>query len=199
MLQLLLFIKHHCSFLWSFVEFCNGSAFAIFFRARFRRVTTEICQNVSSEKFHFRPLVIGDLEQLQEFFAAQPKTSYEYFKPHKFDLKTLKRLERNPAFCMFGTFEGERLTGYSLLRFFCNRQAFAGFLVNEQDRGRGIAKLMGRSMLKICWTCGFRVFATVSRRNTSALASYRAINDFRIIRELPDDYIYIEYMQNGAK
>ena len=58
---------------------------------------------------------------------------------------------------------------------------------------------MGRNMLKICWTCGFRVFATVSRRNTSALASYRAINDFRIIRELPDDYIYIEYMKDGVK
>ncbi len=199
MLKILLIIKHRCSLLWNFVEFCNGLVFAIFFRKRFMKAMAIICRNGSTGQMQFRRLEQKDLKSLCDFFAVQPAASYEYFKPHKFDLKTLKRLERNPAFCMFGVFEGERLAGYSLLRFFCNRQAFAGFLVNEQDRGRGIAKLMGRNMLKICWACGFRVFATVSRRNTSALASYRAINDFRIIRELPDDYIYIEYMQDGAK
>lgn len=58
---------------------------------------------------------------------------------------------------------------------------------------------MGHIMFRIAWQNGFRVFATVSRDNIPALSAYRAINDFKIIQELPDNYIYIEYLQDKEK
>jgi len=54
-------------------------------------------------------------------------------------------------------------------------------------------------MFRIAWTNHFRTFATVSRNNSRALAAYRAINDFKVVKELPDNYIYIEYLKDKVK
>ena len=72
-------------------------------------------------------------------------------------------------------------------------------LVDYNYQGQGIARKMGRAMFRIAWTNHFRTFATVSRNNSRALAAYRAINDFKVVKELPDNYIYIEYLKDKVK
>ena len=200
MIRILLFIKHHLSFLWSIAEWWNGVCFSIAYRNKVSRTAEKICREYSKDDLLFRCVEKADLANLSDFFMAQPEESYRYFKPHAFDEKTLFKLWHNPAFFQLIVTNGNnQIAGYFLIRFFVNRKAFVGFLVGDSFQGRGIAKRMCRIALKICWENNFHTFATVSKDNTKALAAYRRINDFTILKELPDNYIYIEYTPKGMK
>ena len=96
---------------------------------------------------------------------------------------------------MFGVFDKntQDIIGYFMMRFFVNKKCFVGFLVGSNSRGKGIAGQMGKIMLEICWSNNFAALATVSRKNEAALKAYRKLNNFSILKELPDDYIYIRY------
>lgn len=200
MMRLLLFIKHHLGFLWSIAEFGNGLLFRVLFGKKFEESVRSACAEFSGGEITFRPVHDVDIAPLSAFFHSQPDESYRYFRPHAFDERTLRRLWKNPSFFqMLAVTADERIAGYFMIRCFVNRQSFAGFLVGQDFRGRGIAKKMCRIIFKICWPNRFRTFATVSKKNGSALAAYRSINDFKILKELPDDYIYIEYTPEGLK
>lgn len=200
MIRILLFVKHHLAFLWSIAEWCNGQVISIVFNSRISETVKRICAEYSNDDLTFRCAEKEDLSNLSAFFSAQPEESYRYFKPHAFDEKTLLTLLQNPAFFQFvATNKSNQIAGYFLIRFFFNKKAFVGFLVGDAFQGRGIAKTMCRIALKICWENKFRSFATVSKDNARALAAYRRINDFTILKELSDNYIFIEYTQEGMK
>ena len=195
MMRLLLFIKHHMRFLWSIAEWGNGIVFKIFFRRIVCKNIQSACKKFSNGDVVCRPLAEGDLLMLSAFFKSQPEESYLYFKPHGFEIADLRKVYKNPAFVMLGVMDAQqqKLLGYFMMRFFANRKCFVGFLVDAAARGRGIAGLMGKIMLTACWESNFEALATVSKKNEAALKAYRKLNHFSILKELPDDYIYIKY------
>lgn len=194
-MRLLLFIKHRLTFVWAIAEFLNGLLFRLLYRKKILEEACAVCRKYETELFVLRILQPEDLPSLSGFFKKQPSESYTYFKPHGFELPDLRKVCKNPAFLMFGVFNrnsGE-FCGYFMMRFFANKKCFVGFLVDVESRGQGIAGLMGKTMLETCWNNGFAALATVSRKNEAALRAYRKLNNFTILKELPDDYIYIRY------
>lgn len=95
---------------------------------------------------------------------------------------------------MIGAFDKNELVGYCFLRCFFNKQAFRGKIVDVEHQGRGIAKKMGIVMTEICKKMKFRIFATISKDNVKSIASSKAVNEMKIIKELPDNYLYVEYL-----
>lgn len=199
MIKLLLLLKHHFPFIWRWIENINGLLVGYMYEKRVVKTAVSVLSGLPGQQFTYRLIEDKDLPDLCSFFSFQPEEAYRYFQPHDFDLQTLRHLLKNPSFLMMGVFEEKTIIGYFFLRFFLNKHCFTGYLVDCEHQGRGIAKCMGRSMFEIAWSNGFRTFATVSRANTRALSAYRAINDFRIIKNLPDDYIYIEYLRDKVK
>ena len=104
-MRLLLFIKHHLSFIWQIAEFFNGLVFQVIFRKKILASAYAACLEASRQDINFRLIQDDDLRNLSEFFKQQPEESYLYFKPHGFDLKSLQKVKRNPAFMMFGVFD----------------------------------------------------------------------------------------------
>ena len=199
-MRILIFIKHHLTFLWSLAEWFNGLCFSVAYKNKVSETAEMVCEEYSNDVLSFRCVEQADIANLADFFTAQPEESYRYFKPHAFDEKTLHKLWKNSSFSQFIVKTSDnQIAGYFLIRFFVNKKAFVGFLVGDKFQGRGIAKQMCRIALKICWENQFRTFATVSKENTRALATYRRINDFTVLKELSDNYIYIEYTRNGMK
>lgn len=200
MMRFLLYIKHHLGFIWKAVEMLNGFLFSLLWGRKLQAAADEVCRAYSNEQFSYMPATAGDLATLSDFFVRQPEESYRYFKPHAFDEKTLRSLYANPSFFqLLVKDQAGAIAGYFLIRFFVNRQAFVGYLVGKDYQGRGIAKTMCLITFKICWDHGFRTFATVSKENKRALAVYRHINDFKVIKELADDYLHIEYVKEGME
>lgn len=196
-LRFLLFLKRHFPSVWGIAEWGNGLLFRFTSGRRLEASALRICKRHSDGAWSFRPLESADIPRLAAFFAEQPEESYRYFRPHGFDAKSLKRLWRNPAFLpMLAICPTGEIAGYFMIRFFCNREAFVGFLVGTSFQGRGLAGRMCRITFNICRANHFRAFATVSAKNERALAAYRRVCGIRVVKQLPDDYLCIEYVQN---
>lgn len=193
MIRVLLYIKHHVPFVWLFIEWLNSLIFHILYGKKLRNYVLSLLSNLSSE-YDYRLLEKRDMVYLYDFFLKQPAEAFRFFKPHGFDLLSLQKKNRDKSFIMIGTFRDEDLVGYCFLRCFFNKQAFRGKIVDYRYQGRGIAKQMGFLTTSICQKLGFRLFATISKDNIKSIASSKAVNTVQIIKELPDNYVYVEYL-----
>lgn len=87
-----------------------------------------------------------------------------------------------------------QIVGYVFLRCFFNGKCFRGKMVDYRWRGKGIAVLLGEVSTEIASVLRLRMFGTISKKNAASLYSSQASNDIKIVEELPDDYLYIEYL-----
>lgn len=191
MVKLLIFIKHHFLFIWSFVELINSIFFHILY-GKLKKNAINATLPKEHQDFEYRLLIEDDLDNLTDFFKRQPDKAYEYFKPHAFDIPTLRRKLKDHSFIMMGVFCKGHLVGYFFLRCFFNKKAFRGKIVDFNFQGKGISKQMAVITTGICKMMKFRQFGTVSKDNIASLASTKAVNKVKIINELSDNYIFIE-------
>lgn len=194
MVKLLVYIKHHLSFIWTLIEWCNSVLFALLYGKKLRKILPRLLEEVSSGEYYYKLLGKDDMADLAEFFAHQPAEAYTFFNPHKLDERSLVKKNKDKSFVMIGTYCDDKLVGYSFLRCFFNKQAFRGKIVDVNYQGRGIAKQMGVLTTNICLALGLRLYATISKNNVKSIASSKAVNEVRIVKELEDDYLYVEYL-----
>jgi hypothetical protein len=199
MIKILLFLKKKIPFIWHFIEFINGLIFKTLFYNRINKNASSIIGEFADDKYTYRFLNEHDLDPLQQFFHNQDKEQFTFFKPHDFDIDTLRRLIKNPSFFMFGVFDNDKLVAYFFLRCFINKKSFTGRMVDANYQGQGIAKNMGRILHHIAWDSNFRVFGTASTKNSKSIRSYQAINNFKIIKELDNDFIFFEYLKTEER
>lgn len=191
MVKFLVWLKHHFGFLWALIEKSNSLLFHILWGNKLNN--SSFIYKIDDVEFRVLNQK-DDMQLLASFFARQPKSAFEFFNPHGFDEKSLIKRQKDPAFLMIGCFKNEILVGYCFLRFFFNKKAFRGKIVSQEFQGQGIAKLMGLVTTQICLDMKFRLFATISKSNVKSMASSMAVNEVRVIKELADDYIYVEYL-----
>lgn len=181
------------------MEWVNGILFQWFYFKNIEKSVAESISKYGKNGFRYQKIQEHELEKLCAFFKAQSEETYTYFKPHGFDIKSLKKLFKNRSFFMFGVFDHDQIVGYFMIRFFIHKKATVGFLVDPKQQGKGIAKTMGRIMFDICWNNHFKVYATVSNLNTPALKSYKSINNFVVVKKLTKDYLFIEFRRENEK
>lgn len=193
MVKLLLAIKHRFPFVWFFIEWVNSVVFSFLYGRKLKKIVPDILKDISV-KFNYRVLLEEDMPLLCDFFSNQHADSFRFFKPHNFDLESLYRKNEDKSFLMIGAFSEGELVGYCFLRCFFNKQAFRGKIVASEFQGLGIAKQMGILTTDICRSLNFRLFATISKENVKSIASSKAVNTLHIVKELPDNYLYVEYL-----
>ena len=190
MTAILIFIKHHIPFIWNIIECINSQLFYILYRKRLEFLGDKYSQSKDS----VRILQAEDMVALSEFFNKQPADSFEYFNPHKFDYKSLVKKNKDKSFIMIGVFYNTEIVGYGFLRCFFNGKAFRGKIVDISHQGHGIAKQIGSVLTGMATLMHLRLFATISKDNVKSISSSQAVNKVRILKELPDNYIYVEYL-----
>lgn len=185
------FIKDKCSFLWDVVEWGNASLFALQYREKLKDIP-QILEGISNDTFIIRITEESDANKLEKFFAEQPESAFEFFKPHGFDEKSVLKVLRNKAFMTFVVTEKDEIVGYFFVRSFVNGKCFKGRMVDSCQRNKGIAKLMGIAINEMAMHLGLRIFTTISPDNYASLASTKAVNDIKIVKTLDNGYYYIE-------
>ena len=186
------FIKEKLSFLWDAVEWGNSSLFALQYREKLKDIP-QILEGISNNTFTIRMTEESDAKKLEEFFAEQPESAFEFFKPHGFDEKSVLNVLKNKAFMTFVVTENDEIVGYFFLRAFVNGKCFRGKIVDYRWRNKGIAKQMGIATNLIAEHLKLRMFASISPDNYASLASSKAVNEVKIIKTLENGYYYIEY------
>lgn len=185
------FIKDKCSFLWDAVEWGNAFVFSLQHRKALQGVS-QLLQGISNDTFTIRATEGSDLIDLEKFFAEQPESSFEFFKPHGFDRKSILKILKNKAFQTFLVTKQGKIVGYFFLRSFINGKCFRGRMADYRMRGMGIGKLMAKALEEVAVYEGLRMFASISPENHASLNSAKDVSDIRIIRTLDNGYYYIE-------
>lgn len=197
MVRILLFIKHRLGFVWNLIEYLNGLVFGMLYGKKISSSLNRLFGESNNGSFVYRKLKSADIPALEAFFAAQHSEQFSFFRPHKFDLKSLMRLNRNPSFLMMGVFEQNEIVGYFFLRFFVNKKCFIGRIVDGGHQRQGIARSMNHIMYQTAWQNGFRCLSTISRQNSSIYNFHKADKNFVVLKELPNDYLLVEIKNPG--
>lgn len=193
MYRLVQLVRHKIPFLWSIIEYLNS----IVFRCRYGKelkTIPNLLYEYSNDFISYRLAGFDDVPLLVDFFNKQPEDAFQFFKPHDFDFNTLLKLVKNPAFIMVIAKADSKIVGYAFLRCFANGKSFRGKIVDIDHRGKGIAKQFGIQTTEIASNLGIGLFGTISKSNVSSMASSKSSNEIRIIEELPDDYLLIQYL-----
>lgn len=192
MYRIIQYIRHHCQWMWGIIEKINAECFLLRYGWRLNLIETALSEY--KIPIHFKRVEPSDIDRLCKFFERQPPDSYKYFQPHGFTRHDILKQYKNKAFMMFIALDHDALVGYFFLRCFANGKAFRGKIVDYKFRNRGIAKQMGSLSSRIAFTLGMRLFGTISKYNYASMQSSESVNKISIVKELPDDYLYIEYL-----
>lgn len=190
--QLSHFVKDKLPFLWNCIEFLNEQLFMIRY-GRKQRGVSSILKRYQNE-YYIKEVSMDDLSSLVLFFSVQPQEAFTYFHPHKFDEKTLKKLIKRKSHLMYVVEKDDCVVGYMFLRCFFNGKCFRGKMVDVNWREKGIAVLMGHLSTEIALHLGLRMFGTISKENYASLYSSQSSNEIKVVEELPNNYLYIEYL-----
>ena len=165
------------------------------FGRRLRRVQAQatIEGYVCGQTAVMRPLTVDDLGTLHDFLETQPEDHLRYFHPHGFDRVALRRVLASQAFLNYGLFVGDRLAAYALLKVAPTGSAFIGLLVHPDFAGQGLGRFIAQFLYWQASLAGLRARSTISRHNPASLRSHEAVARLKVVAELPNDYLLIEF------
>lgn len=183
-------LRDNFPFLWDLIDIVNSWLFGLRYGDELIQANNKL--NDGIESYNIKPISEISADKLAVYFAAQPNEAFTYFKPHGFDVKSLKKLQGYKAFLAYVVMDGDKIVGYFFMRSFFWGKTFIGRMVDVNYRGNGIAKMMNRKTMEIAEIIGLRVFQTISPDNISSLKSAEAENELRIIRTMPNGDLYVE-------
>jgi hypothetical protein len=189
----LLYIKKNLSFLWKLIELVNRVILKLLFFRKFKNINNQFYNYKIIGDYQYRLLRTNDIIIFHDFFSQMDEDYLKYFNPHKWDERSLSKIIKNNSIITLGFFLREELVGYFFLRMFFNKRAFIGRLVSEKYKGKGIAKSMAKILYHISSLAGFNVYSTISKDNVGSLKSHMSVNNYTIIKELPDNYYLIKF------
>ncbi|MCG5497805.1 GNAT family N-acetyltransferase [Ectothiorhodospira variabilis] len=148
---------------------------------------------VGDQAAFMRPLGADDVECLGRFLARMPESHLCFFHPHGFEPADLERVLRSSAFMTYGLFVEDELVAYALLKLSPTGSAFIGLLVEPGHTGRGLGRFLVGFLYWQASMAGLRARSTISRHNAASLKSHEAVTQYRVVGDLPNDYLMIEF------
>lgn len=187
------FLRDKLPFIWGLIDILNSGLFAIRYGRKLKTVEDEVLQQYA-EMSGMEVVRLRDVptDKIANFFVAQPEDAYTFFKPHGFDVKSLKKLQRNRSFLAYVLMENGQVSAYCFLRSFFMGKGFRGRMVGVDFRGRGLGTLMNKMMNDVGFGIGLRLFETVSKDNVASYRSALSASNVRIVEELEHNELYLE-------
>jgi hypothetical protein len=194
------FIKYKLKSLFPIVE---AIAFLVVFIRYFKKRRRALSKALISGTFSdtdctIRALTSLDTRVVSEFLQQSSKDHLKYFKPHEFDELSVRKVLTSTSFMTYGLFLEDRLIAYALLRLAPNGTAYIGRAVNSEFSGRGIGKYLSRYLYWQASCCGFRPRSTISKLNLASIKSHESVTSYKVIAELPNDYLMLEFEVNST-
>ena len=191
------FLRDKLPFIWDLIDLLNSWLFGLKYGSKLRDVESATLQKFAVEcNMKIVPMREVPAEKLEKFFAAQPEEAYEFFKPHGFDVTSIKKIQRLNSFLAYIMLDGDTVAGYCFIRSFFHGKGFRGRMVGISHRGRGLGTLMNRLMNEVGFGIGLRLFETVSKRNVASYRSAMSASNVKVIEEMEDDDLYLEILKD---
>ena len=188
-------LKHRLPGFFRVVEAVARVGTGLRFRGRRNRALAKARINgtVGGQPAEIRPLDLEDVPRLTAFLAAMPEEHLQFFHPHGFEPRELEGVVGSRAFMTYGLFVSGELAAYALLKLSPTGSAFIGRLVAPGYAGKGVGRFLSRYLNWQAALARLRARSTISRKNAASLRSHQAVAQFRIVSELPNEYLLIEF------
>lgn len=188
------FLRDKLSWLWNFVECINAWLFSMRYGKKLKAFSfSEIPMG-----YEVTPMRDLPADQIVAFFKRQPEEAFEFFKPHGFDDKSIKRLQGNKSFLGYLLVDKENgnIAGYCFNRCFFHGQGFRGRMVDMEYRGKGLGTAMNKILNEVGFGIGLRLFESVSKDNIASYRSALSASKVRVVKELPHNELYLEILHD---
>ena len=123
MLSFLIWLKHHCPWLWAIIENINNFFLLFLWGGQISAVRHRLVQPQSFADGYIRLLNKNDGDVLVEFLKQVTREELAFFSPHGFDKNSIKFVLGSGGYLPIGFFVGDKLVGYFIMRLFCSRKA----------------------------------------------------------------------------
>ena len=189
------FLRDKLPFIWDLIDILNSCLFTLRYGLKLKSIEESVLQQYTQiSGMKVSRLRDVPTDGLDDFFAAQPDEAYTYFKPHGFDNRSLKKLQRNRSFLAYTLMENDQVAAYCFIRSFFMGKGFRGRMVGIDFRGRGLGTLMNKLMNDIGFGIGLRLFETVSKDNVVSYRSALSASSVKVVEELEHNELYLEIL-----
>lgn len=187
-------LRDKLSWLWNIIEWING----VIFYMRYGKKLKAISFTTLPDGYDIVPIKSISTSDLVTFFEHQPEEAYTYFRPHGFDAKSIKFLQRNKAFLGYVLKDKTNgaIAGYCFNRCFFHGQGFRGRMVDIEYRGKGLGTAMNKILNKVGFGIGMRLFETVSKDNVASYRSALSASNVKVVKELEHNELYLEIIKS---
>ena len=186
------FLRDKLSWLWNFVESINAWLFSLRYGKKLKAFSfAELPTGYSVTSMKDVPT-----DRIVDFFSHQPKEAFVFFKPHGFDEKSIRRLQRNKSFLGYLLLDkaNGKIAGYCFNRCFFHGQGFRGRMVDTAYRGKGLGTAMNKLLNEVGFGIGLRLFETVSKDNVASYRSALSASKVKVVKEMPHNEFYLEIL-----
>ncbi len=185
-------IRDRLGWLWHLIEMTNSWLFSM----RYGRRLRSFAFSRIPEGYDLVPIREVATQKMVAFFSHQPEEAFTYFRPHKFDGKSLKQLQWNKAFLAYVLFDNEndKIAGYCFNRCFFHGVGYRGRMVDIDYRGKGLGTAMNRILNEVGFGIGLRLFETVSKENVASYRSALSASNIKVVKEMPNNEVYLEIL-----
>ncbi len=186
-------LRDKLSWLWNIIEWLNGMIFYM----RYGKKLKVFSFTMIPDGYEIVPIKKIPTSDLVSFFERQPEEAYNYFRPHGFDAKSIKLLQRNKAFLGYVLKDKANgaIAGYCFNRCFFHGQGFRGRMVDIDYRGKGLGTAMNKILNEVGFDIGLRLFETVSKDNVASYKSALSASNVKVVKEQPHNELYLEIVQ----
>lgn len=187
-------LRDKLCWLWNIIEWFNG----VIFNVRYGKKLKAFSFTTTPDGYDIAPINSIPASDLVAFFVHQPEDAYTYFRPHGFDEKSIKKLQKNKSFLAYVLKDvtNDRIAGYCFNRSFFHGKGFRGRMVDIDYRGKGLGTAMNKMLNEVGFGIGLRLFESVSKDNVASYRSALSASNVKVIEELPHNEIYLEIIKD---
>lgn len=190
-------LRDKLSWLWNIIEWVNGVIFYLRYGKKINNLNANLNHNnVVPEGYVLLPIKDIPTNELVAFFEHQPEEAYTYFRPHGFDAKSIKLLQRNKAFLGYVLKDKTNgaIAGYCFNRCFFHGQGFRGRMADIDYRGKGLGTAMNKILNEVGFGIGLKLFETVSKDNVASYKSALSASNVKVVKDLEHNELYLEIL-----
>lgn len=185
-------LKDKFPFIWYTIEKVNEWLFVL----RYGKKVKNIAVTCVPEGYELVALKDVETARIVKFFEHQPEEAYTFFKPHGFDEKSIKRLQKNKSYLAYLLIDkaNGQIAGYCFNRCFFQGKGFRGRMVDIDYRGKGLGTAMNKILNEVGLGIGLRLFESVSKDNVASYRSALSASNVKVVKELPHNELYLEIL-----
>lgn len=185
-------LRDKYGWIWNIIERINS----LLFTMRYGKKLKNLGFTAIPDGYEIKPLRDLPVVRMVAFFEHQPEEAYTYFKPHGFDVKSVKWLQNNKSFLAYVLQDKEngKIAGYCFNRCFFHGKGFRGRMVDIDYRGRGLGTAMNKILNEVGFRIGLRLYETVSKDNVASYRSALSASNVRVVKEMLHNELYLEIL-----